>query len=86
MEIFLIINIFGGPQNRLENIFGVRATEQVPVSSADVSYRHQCVGISTVLLCKAKRQYLLTCKVSRYCLLSLHGRVHAVPANVNHVP
>ena len=28
-----------------------------------------------VLLCKAKRQYLLTCKVSRYCLLPLHGSV-----------
>ena len=26
------------------------------------------------LLCKAKRQYLLTCEVSRYCLLALHGR------------
>ena len=29
----------------------------------------------TVLPCKAKRQYLLTCKVSRYCLLALHDRV-----------
>ena len=28
-----------------------------------------------VLLCKAKRQYLLTCKVSRYCLLDLHPAV-----------
>ena len=26
-----------------------------------------------VLLCKEKRKYLLTCKVSRYCLLALHG-------------
>ena len=26
------------------------------------------------LLCKAKRQYLLTCKVSRYCPLAFHGR------------
>ena len=26
------------------------------------------------MLCKAKRQYLLTCKVSRYCLLALHDR------------
>ena len=25
-----------------------------------------------VLLCKAKRQHLLTCNVSRYCLLALH--------------
>ena len=25
------------------------------------------------LICKVKRQYLLTCKVSRYCLLALHG-------------
>ena len=30
----------------------------------------------TVLLWKAKRQYLLTCKVSRYCPLALHGRKH----------
>ena len=28
---------------------------------------------STAPLCKAKRQYLLTCKVSRYCILALHG-------------
>ena len=28
-----------------------------------------------VLLCKAKRQYLLTLQVSRYCLLSMHDRV-----------
>ena len=26
-----------------------------------------------MLLCKAIRQYLLTCKVSRYCLSALHG-------------
>ena len=31
--------------------------------------------VGSVLLCKAKRQYLLTCKVSRYCLLALHGSV-----------
>ena len=37
----------------------------------------------TVLLCKAKRQYLLTCKVSRYCLLALHGRVKQ---GINHCP
>ena len=29
------------------------------------------------LFCKAERQYLLTCKVSRYCLLALHGRIRA---------
>ena len=28
-----------------------------------------------ILLCNAKRQYLLTCKVSRYCLLALHGSI-----------
>ena len=32
---------------------------------------------SRVLLCKGKRQYLLTCKVSRYCLLPSHGSVSA---------
>ena len=30
---------------------------------------------NTELLCKAKIQYLLTCKVSRHCLLALHGTV-----------
>ena len=25
--------------------------------------------------CKAKRQYLLTCKVSRYCILALHSSI-----------
>ena len=29
----------------------------------------------TILLCKVKRQNLLTCKVSRYCLLALNGRI-----------
>ena len=28
-----------------------------------------------ILLCKAKRQYLLTCKVRRYCILALHGSI-----------
>ena len=28
-----------------------------------------------ILLCKVKRQYLLTWKVSRYCLLALHYRI-----------
>ena len=31
------------------------------------------ICLSCTLPCKAKRQYLLTCKVSRYCLLALHG-------------
>ena len=30
-------------------------------------------SIKSTLLCKDKMQYLLTCKVSRYCLLALHG-------------
>ena len=29
---------------------------------------------ATTPLCKTNRRYLLTCKVSRYCLLALHGR------------
>ena len=33
---------------------------------------------AAAMLCKAKRQYLLTCKVSRYCLLALHGTAAAV--------
>ena len=27
---------------------------------------------TTIITCKATRQWLLTCKVSRYCLLALH--------------
>ena len=32
-------------------------------------------GFLTILLCKGKKQYLLTCKVSRYCLLPLQGSI-----------
>ena len=31
-----------------------------------------------LLLCKGKRQYLLTCKVSTYCLLALHGSIRGL--------
>ena len=31
--------------------------------------------IGAILLYNAKRQYLHTCKVSRYCLLAFHGRI-----------
>ena len=31
---------------------------------------------SYILLRKDKRQYLLTCKVSRYCILALHGGIN----------
>ena len=33
----------------------------------------------STLFWKAKRQYLLTCKVSRYCLLALHGSTGGTP-------
>ena len=32
-------------------------------------------NFTAVLLCKVKRQYLFTCKVSRFRLLALHGSV-----------
>ena len=35
---------------------------------------HCCGGHALALLCKARRQYLLTGKVSRYCIFALHGR------------
>ena len=35
----------------------------------------RCWQFWSILLYKTKRQYLLTCKVSRYCLLALHGRI-----------
>ena len=38
-------------------------------------FSNPCLLYMTILLCKAKRQYLLTCKVSRYCLLALHGSI-----------
>ena len=28
-----------------------------------------------IVLCKGKKQYLLTCKVSRYCFLPLHSSI-----------
>ena len=37
---------------------------------------------NTTLLCKAKRQYLLTCKVSRYCLSALHGNTALMSTTV----
>ena len=33
------------------------------------------VSWDTIFLCKAKRQYLLTCKASGYFILALHGRL-----------
>ena len=47
--------------------------------------RHDHISTLTrpMLVCKGKRQYLLTCKLSRYCLSALHGiiiRPH--PANM----
>ena len=36
--------------------------------------------LTAELLGKAKRQYLLTCKVSRYCILALHGSVEPTSA------
>ena len=34
-----------------------------------------CQTLTIILLCKVKRQYLLTLQVSRYCVLALHGRI-----------
>ena len=31
--------------------------------------------MSHILLCKGKRQYILTCNLSRYCILPLHGSI-----------
>ena len=36
-------------------------------------HSHHLKSLSIVQLCKAKRQYMLTCKVNRYCLLALLG-------------
>ena len=37
-----------------------------------------------LLLCKIKRQYLLTCEVSRYCLLALYGSIIQLVNRVDH--
>ena len=49
-----------------------------PDETSSWSFREH--PIRGALLCKSKRQYLLTCKVSRYCLLALHGRAISVMA------
>ena len=36
------------------------------------------------LLCKDKRQHLLTCEVSRYCLLTLYGWAYTAPCGRRH--
>ena len=36
-------------------------------------YKYVSTLWTYTLLCKSKRQYLFTCKVFRYCFLSLHG-------------
>ena len=39
------------------------------------SHWHRTNNRCAIMLCKAKRQYLLTCKLSRYCLLTSQGNV-----------
>ena len=39
-------------------------------------YGTSCSERYTMLICITKRQYLLTCKVSRYCLSALHGSIY----------
>ena len=39
------------------------------------SARSRRFRLISIPLCKAKRQYLLTCKVSRYCLKAFHGSI-----------
>ena len=36
-----------------------------------------CLGMA-ILLCKDKRQYLLTCDVIRYLFLTLHGSIVSI--------
>ena len=38
-----------------------------------INIRIHSTNVEKTLLCETKRQYLLTCKVSRYCILALHG-------------
>ena len=53
-----------------------RLPHSPPGEDAALSHHYQTFYRSA-LLCKTKRQYLLNCKVSKYCLLALHGGVLA---------
>ena len=57
---------------------GLRTTDQFLVEVCSET-------IVSTLISKAKKQYLPTCKVSRYCLLALHGllRKTTVTAEIN---
>ena len=69
------------------NLAGVRKLPKVDVAAqrclvSGAVYWRCPSRQTTILLCKAKRQYLLTrkvsrCKVSRYCLLAWHGSIAA---------
>ena len=41
--------------------------------SSNINTEGSITGQSAALLCKAKKQYMLTWKVSIYCLFALHG-------------
>ena len=69
--VFVVMSLFSaGWQLSLLCVFTSQLSGYRRMSGA-----HQSVSshLYTILLHKAYIQYLLTCKVSRYCLLALHG-------------
>ena len=60
-QIHIVRRLFYG--SILENYFNL------------FTFKHLQNQCNITLLRKAKMQYLLTCKVSGYCLLALHGRI-----------
>ena len=61
----------------LENLawkfFSLYMIQDGPIQVFQKKYKYK--NPTLIALCKAKRQYLFTCKVSRYCLLALHGSI-----------
>ena len=65
---------------RVQLLFSVAVTKQYQkqITNKPMSVIPRECGDAhvSILLCKAKRQYLLTCKVSRYCLLALQSSIY----------
>ena len=61
---------------------GTRQIAQPQIGAKIVSNNFLTAG----LLCKDKRQYLFTCKLSRYCFLALHDSAFKSSGDRNRIP
>ena len=66
-------------------LFSIRGPSKMTLWSAGTIQVTLCVAGSylplwdtSILLCKGKWQYLITCKVSRYCFFALHSSIIAL--------